>query len=100
MADTYGGKTPQKTLQMFIEAVEKGDYELASRYFILEKQEKELDDLKNAQKKDIKNVLNLLKQSLQYQGKYSQNENLYLIRKPILIEFIKYPSGIWKLTDI
>src|SRR3989338_7586036 len=36
MADTYGGKTPQETLRMYIEAVEKGNYELASRYFIEE----------------------------------------------------------------
>ena len=33
--DTYGGKTPQETLQMYIDAVEKGDYELASKYFSL-----------------------------------------------------------------
>lgn len=34
-ADKIGGKTPQETLQMFIDAVEKGDYELASKYFSL-----------------------------------------------------------------
>ena len=39
MADTFGGQTPQETLEMFIKAVEKGDYELASKYFVLKKQE-------------------------------------------------------------
>lgn len=34
--DTYGGKTPQETLDMFISALKKGDVELASKYFILE----------------------------------------------------------------
>ena len=34
MTDTYGGKTPQETLRMYIDAVEKGDYELASKYFV------------------------------------------------------------------
>src|SRR3989344_1148709 len=34
--DTYGGKTPEETLQMFIEALEKEDVELASKYFALE----------------------------------------------------------------
>ncbi len=34
-ADTYGGKTPEETLNMFIDALKKGDVELASRYFIL-----------------------------------------------------------------
>ncbi|MDD5547676.1 MAG: hypothetical protein PHN74_02145 [Candidatus Pacebacteria bacterium] len=34
--DTYGGKTPQETLDMFIEALKKGDVDLASKYFVLE----------------------------------------------------------------
>jgi len=34
--DTYGGKTPEETLQMFIEALKKEDIELASKYFSLE----------------------------------------------------------------
>jgi len=38
MADTYGGKTPEETLDLFIAAVEKGDYELASKYFVKSKQ--------------------------------------------------------------
>jgi len=33
--DTYGGKTPQETLDMFIVALKKGDVELASKYFML-----------------------------------------------------------------
>lgn len=61
MADTYGGKTPQETLQMYIDAVEKGDYELASRYFIGEYQEKELRSFDGATEKGIENILNVLK---------------------------------------
>jgi len=34
--DTYGGKTPEETLKMFIDALKKGDAELASKYFMLE----------------------------------------------------------------
>jgi len=34
--DIYGGKTPEETLTMFIEALEKGDIELASKYFVLD----------------------------------------------------------------
>lgn len=33
--DTYGGKTPQETLNLFIEALQKSDVELAYQYFIL-----------------------------------------------------------------
>jgi predicted negative regulator of RcsB-dependent stress response len=38
--DTYGGKTPEETLKMFIEALRKGDIELASKYFALNTNEK------------------------------------------------------------
>lgn len=35
-ADTYGGKTPEETLVLFADALEKGDTELASKYFVLD----------------------------------------------------------------
>src|SRR3989338_4901299 len=35
-ADTYGGKTPQETLDMFVDALKKGDVELASKYFLID----------------------------------------------------------------
>ncbi|MFH0806507.1 MAG: hypothetical protein V1885_02170 [Candidatus Brennerbacteria bacterium] len=35
-ADTYGGKTPQETLDMFVDALKKGDVELASKYFVFD----------------------------------------------------------------
>ncbi len=34
--DTYGGKTPEETLKMFIETLKNEDIELASKYFQLE----------------------------------------------------------------
>lgn len=61
LADTYGGKTPQETLDMFIEAVEKGDYELASKYFVIPKQEEELNSLNNSDLANIKNMISILK---------------------------------------
>lgn len=35
-ADTYGGKTPQETLDLFIDALRKEDVELAAKYFMLD----------------------------------------------------------------
>jgi len=35
--DTVGGKTPEETLKMFVAALKKGDVELASQYFSLDK---------------------------------------------------------------
>ena len=100
MADTYGGKTPQETLQMYIDAVEKGDYELASKYFIGDNQEKELKSLQNSKREDIENILNLLRQSLKTEGSFSVNKDGYVIRKPLLVDFVLYPNGIWKIIEI
>ena len=35
-ADTYGGKTPEETLKMFVAALRKGDVDLASKYFFID----------------------------------------------------------------
>jgi hypothetical protein len=43
--DTYGGATPQETLDMFIAALKAGDTDLASKYFALETDEKSPDYL-------------------------------------------------------
>jgi len=43
--DPYGGATPEATLKLFIEALEKKDYTLASNYFIPEKREESLKNM-------------------------------------------------------
>ena len=45
--DQYGGATPEATLKMFIEAFKAGDLDLASKYFIPEKQAEYLAKMKN-----------------------------------------------------
>ena len=44
--DTHGGDTPEETWNMFIDALEKGDVELASKYFVVEKQEEMANEIK------------------------------------------------------
>jgi len=44
--DTYGGKTPEETWAMFLEALKKEDVELASKYFVVEKQGEWLQELR------------------------------------------------------
>jgi len=100
MADTYGGKTPQETLQMYIDAVESGDYVLASKYFIGDNQEKELNSLQNSPKENMQNVLQLLKRDLQSEGSFSENKDRYGIEVPLFIDFKLYPNGIWKIIEI
>lgn len=54
--DQYGGNTPEETLQLFIDALKKGDTDLAAKYFIIDEQEKwsgKLKDLANQSKLNI-----------------------------------------------
>lgn len=44
-ADTYGGATPQETLDLFVAALRQSDVELASKYFALETDTKNPDYL-------------------------------------------------------
>ncbi len=44
--DTYGGTTPQETWDMFITALEAGDTDLASKYFVVWKQDEWKDNFK------------------------------------------------------
>ena len=101
LADTVGGKTPQETLRMYIEAVEKGDYELASKYFVIEKQE---DQLKNLQKLNVESkheYLQLLEKVLVIEGGYeTTDKRYYSFEDPILVRMALYPSGVWKILDI
>ena len=97
----YGGKTPQETFDLFISALENKNVELASKYFILNKQMiwlKTLSEYKNkllladfvAELKSIKSIWMTGKESNQAIEFYYSNNNV--------IKFEKYPSGIWKLS--
>ena len=62
--DPYGGVTPEETLNLFIEALEKGDVELASKYFVIDEQEEQLKYLQSLQNENqleliIKDTKNL-----------------------------------------
>ena len=45
--DVYGGKTPEETFDMYLAALKKGDLELASKYFVVERQGEESEYLKS-----------------------------------------------------
>ncbi len=48
--DTYGGNTPEETIKLFIDALKKGDIDLAAKYFDVEHQPKwkgYLENIKN-----------------------------------------------------
>ncbi len=100
MADTYGGKTPQETLRMYIEAVEQGDYELASRYFIEGNREKEMASFNGATTQKLTNYIEYLEQASRENGLFNLDQNYFSIDRPILIRMQLYPNGIWKIIEI
>ena len=103
LADTYGGTTPQETLQMYIEAVEAGDYELASKYFIEENRGREIDSSNKLTPDKLGNYINLLNlalDKLDTEGKYDSDEKYFSIYEPIYIGMVLYPNGIWKIVEI
>jgi hypothetical protein len=51
--DTYGGKTPEETWGMYIDALKKGDVELASKYYQVDQQNEVKDDLEIAKKNNV-----------------------------------------------
>ncbi|MEK7547244.1 MAG: hypothetical protein AAB536_03655 [Patescibacteria group bacterium] len=101
VADVYGGKTPLETLQMHIDAIQKGDYELASRYFDPGDQGQEFKLLAEATAGEIANYLSLLKSLDGLNGVYSSDGKTYsiIINEKASVKFIAYSSGVWKIKS-
>lgn len=114
--DTYGGKTPEETLRMFIDALKKGDIELASKYFMLDTSEKSPDyltrrnieeALRDKQKKgEIEGLVILVESAISnpgtslYEGdfEFSIEENGEVISN-INMGLNKY-SNVWKIESL
>lgn len=102
MADTVGGKTPQETLTLYIAAVENGDYVLASKYYVIENQEKEMKAFSesNVNLNQKEEYLGLLKEILNGPGSYSFDKSYFSFNNEILLNLQMYPNGIWKIIEI
>ncbi len=114
--DTYGGKTPEETLQLFITALEAGDIELASKYFALEDNMNDPDyltrrkweeGLQQKTEEELKSVVSILQRAIPdedssaYESDYkfivqdSQGE----LEAFINMELNKN-SGVWKIESL
>jgi hypothetical protein len=106
--DAYGGSTPEETLNLFIDALKKGDIDLASKYFVIDKQEewkRKLDESKKVGNIDKfvsllekintkENGKELLKDS--YQFTYSLNNDT-----PWIIDLAINPfTNKWKIESL
>lgn len=105
-ADTDGGKTPKETLEMFIAALEKEDFDLASRYFVLTKQKEWRGVFPKLKNKNNFNwfvdELKIINKKLTYEDpiKELNGRKNYTVGNEMLITFIKYPQGVWKIKEI
>ena len=110
-ADTYGGKTPQETLDMFVDALRKEDIELASKYFLLDEnlsREKWIIRLHEINKKQLteKMAADLQRAVVDSDGSLYDGDFGFVIYKDdgiigahIDMEFNKY-SKVWKIESI
>ena len=80
------------------QTVMKGDLKRADE-LILDYQDKELKSLKSSPPENIRNVLNLLNQTILNKGSYSWDGKEFGIREPLSADFKLYPSGIWKIVE-
>lgn len=104
-ADKIGGATPQETFDLFISAVEKGDYDLASKYFVIEEQEEVKTELMSLKEKDnLSQYLDIL-HNAKPDGDI-KDDHFRMVSKlevgppDYFLDFIKYPAGNWKIEKI
>lgn len=104
MADTYGGKTPAETLQLYIDALKKNDFELASKYFVQKNRNMQKEKLASFSKEKspiyIANLSLLHESILAGSGTNTENNLEFITDKPFFSDFELYPNGIWKIIEI
>jgi len=111
-ADTYGGATPEETLQMFIEALRNEDIELAYKYFALKDDTTTRDEniLKNLNKfkneGKLQQIANELKGAKLTDSSDILNNTWFTVYDnegsasyQILLQLNKY-SGVWKIESL
>ena len=104
--DTYGGATPEETLQLFIAALEAEDVELASKYFLPDEREKTIELFKN--EFNVNNNFDYLisgLHKLRQTGEIKDNKAFFIIVGPDNIVanqvvFTRNQNNIWKITDL
>lgn len=102
--DTYGGETPEETLRLFIDALKKGDTDLAAKYFILDKQQEWKEDLAIIKEKKLlgEMIRDLERTKISRQDEQevfytaTNEENIV----SVLINIRKIANGKWKILDL
>ncbi len=103
--DTYGGSTPEETLQLFIDALKKGDTNLAAKYFIIDKQEQWRADLSKIAERNLLGEMVRDLERKKYKNNISDEQVTLSIANDqnevaLTILIGKSPNGRWKILDM
>ena len=103
-ADTYGGDTPQETLDLFIAALEKGDTDMAAKYFVVYKQEEMRGILVDTQTDLIATATFLRGEKVGKTLSEEKHRFTYANERAIVIGSVDIvldsESGLWKLESL
>lgn len=102
--DQYGGNTPEETLQLFIDALKKGDTDLAAKYFVLDKQEKNKEDLARVKKEGELNAMIKDLESVSRGNDINKDSARFVVTNKnkeviTIINIVRGPNGKWKMLD-
>ncbi|MBI2022986.1 hypothetical protein HYT01_00275 [Candidatus Giovannonibacteria bacterium] len=105
MADTYGGKTPEETLQLFIDALKAGDTDLAAKYFIIDDQEKWKENLKKI--KDNNKLTLMVSDLNRPKEKKALGDSRFTFyiyndvnQLALAIDIAMGSNGVWKIVEL
>ncbi len=105
-ADIYGGKTPEQTLQMFVEALTKEDIELASKYFALGGPLSR-EEWKQKIKKETKELIDIVSRAVPTSGQEPSERSFWFSvydnkgeTEQLIEMFFNTWSGVWKIQSL
>ena len=102
--DAYGGTTPEETLQLFIDALKAGDTDLASKYFVMDKQVEWRNYLQEAKDKNNLNKLIDEAQLLKLSKKDDKRAFFTIANKQNVVEvqvvIVLTLNKKWKIEDL
>ena len=108
--DTYGGKTPEETLKMFVEALKKEDVDLASKYFALDDNGRRKKWVARLTELKEKKLLQVMAGDIETKAKptkpsYEGDAGFELLNDDgtvgVLIDMqLNEKSGVWKIESL
>lgn len=103
--DTYGGSTPEETLQLFIDALKAGDIELASKYFVVEERGEWLGNLNKIESNGFLQAM--ISDLNRPKNKYNVSDgqvgfDIANDKKEIALTILigRSSNGVWKIIDM